>query len=185
MTWLAFAALAAALLVLAALVARPRLHRWRLHARSVRRILFPFLGTRVSRAALDAALRLAQAEDATLMPAYLANVPLQLSLEAPIPQECGVAMPLLEAIEQHATRLGIPVDTRIERGRTPRHALIQLMEHERFDRLVVPAQTTSSDGFAPSDIAWLLEHSPAEIVVIRPAAEGTPGSRRLVSASRR
>jgi hypothetical protein len=52
---------------------------------------------------------------------------------------------LLEAIER-PTRLEVPVDSRIERGRTLRHALAQLIEHERFDRIVVPAQTSRSDG---------------------------------------
>jgi len=62
------------------------------------------------------------------------------------PHECETAMPLLEAIERRATRLEVPVDSRIERGRTPRHALAQLIEHERFDRIVVPAQTSRTDG---------------------------------------
>jgi hypothetical protein len=77
-------------------------------------------------------------------------------------------MPLLEAIERRATRLEVPVDSRIERGRTPRHALAQLIEHERFDRIVVPAQTSRSDGFPPDDIAWLLERAPGEVAVLRP-----------------
>ena len=37
-------------------------------------------------------------------------------------------MPLLEAIERRATRLEVPVDSRIERGRTSLHALAQLIE---------------------------------------------------------
>jgi hypothetical protein len=72
-----------------------------------------------------------------------------LNLEAPIPHECETAMPLLVAIERRATRLEVPVDSRIERGRTPRHALAQLIEQERFDRIVAPAQTKRSDGFPP------------------------------------
>jgi hypothetical protein len=32
----------------------------------------------------------------------------------------------------------------------------------------VPAQTSRSDGFDPHDIAWLLEHAPGEVVVLRP-----------------
>jgi hypothetical protein len=60
------------------------------------------------------------------------------------------------------------VDSRIERGRTARHGLIQLIESEKFDRMVVPAQTKRSDGFSPEDIAWLLEHAPTEVVVMRP-----------------
>ncbi|HVW46773.1 MAG TPA: hypothetical protein VHA76_06960, partial [Solirubrobacterales bacterium] len=42
---------------------------------AVRHILLPFTGTEISRRAVDAALRLARAEGATLMPAYLAEVP--------------------------------------------------------------------------------------------------------------
>jgi hypothetical protein len=74
---------------------------------------------------------------------------------------------LLEAIER-PTRLEVPVDSRIERGRTSLHALAQLIEHERFDRIVVPAQTSRSDGFPPDDIAWLLERAPGEVAVLRP-----------------
>src|SRR5207248_1319072 len=68
------------------------------------RILLPFTGTGISRRVLDAALRLATAEHATLMPAYLARVPRHLDLDAPLPRQSGIAMPVLEAIEQAATR---------------------------------------------------------------------------------
>lgn len=168
MSWVALAAAALALVAAAALIAGPLVRRRRLRAQSPARILFPFLGRSLSLSTLEAALRLARADSATLVPAYLATVPSQLSLEAPIPKECETAMPLLEVIERLASRLEVPVDSRIERGRTPRHALTQLMEHERFDRLVVPAQTTRSDGFSPGDVAWLLEHAPGEVVVLRP-----------------
>ena len=50
---------------------------------SVHQILLPFTGRAISRRALDAALRIARAENATLMPAYLAIVPMQLPLDAP------------------------------------------------------------------------------------------------------
>jgi nucleotide-binding universal stress UspA family protein len=139
------------------------------------RILFPLLGDTVSQSALDATLRLARAEGATLVPAYLASVPLQLPLASPLPAECTRAMPLLETIEQRAARLHVPVDARIETGRSPRHALRQLLKTEHFDRIVVPAATASSSGFSPEDIAWLLENAPGEIVVVR--AERDKGRR--------
>jgi hypothetical protein len=168
MSWIALAAAAVTVIAAALLVAGPWSRRRRLRMQSTARILFPFVGTSVSRSTLDAALRLARADSATLVPAYVATVPMQLSLEAPIPRECEAAMPLLEAIERRATRLEVPIDSRIERGRTPRHALTQLIEHESFDRIVIPAQTSRSDGFEPDDIAWLLEHAPGEVVVLRP-----------------
>ena len=136
-----------------------------------RRILFPFIGSTVSQATLDATLRLARAQDATLVPAYLVIVPHHLSLESAAPvRESEAALPVLELIDQRASRAGVPVDSRIERGRSHRHALSTLVEHERFDTIVVPARTSTSDGFEPADVAWLLEHAPGEVLVLRPEA---------------
>jgi hypothetical protein len=137
-------------------------------AGSGRRILFPFIGSTVSNATLDATLRLARSQDATLVPAYLVVVPHHLSLESPAPvRQSEAALPVLELIEQRATRAGVPVDARIERGRSHRHALATLVEHERYDTLVVPARTSTSDGFEPADVAWLLENAPGEVLVLR------------------
>jgi nucleotide-binding universal stress UspA family protein len=82
----------------------------------VHQILLPFTGTEISRRAVDAALRLARAEEATLMPAYLATVPKQLPLDCAIPREAAKAMPMLEVIEQRAADQGVAVDARFERG---------------------------------------------------------------------
>jgi hypothetical protein len=139
------------------------------------RILFPFVGDSVSRSALDATLRLARAEGAVLVPAYIVSVPLHLSLEAPLPRECERALPVLDVIEQRAKWMGVPFDSRIETGRTPRHALRRLLDEEKFDRLVVPAATRTSTGFSPEDIAWLLEQAPGEIVVLRANGHLGPG----------
>jgi nucleotide-binding universal stress UspA family protein len=168
-------ACAAALLALGA---------WRLGRRhprisaGPRRILFPVAGTALSEPALDAAVRIARAEHATLVPSYLASVPLHLPLDAALPLTCEAALPVLEAIEQRAAAAGVPVDSRIERGRGYRHALSQLVAHEGYDRIVVAAGPGPGDaGFTAADMAWLLAHAPGEIVVLRPA-EGEPESAR-------
>ncbi len=136
----------------------------------VRRIAFPFTGEGLSEPALAAALRLAHAEGATLMPVYLALVPMRLAVDVPLRSECDVALPMLEAIEQRAARAEVPVDSRIERGRTVRHALRELIAHERFDRMVVAAGADSSgEGFTPEAVAWLLSNVPGEVIVLRPA----------------
>lgn len=133
------------------------------------RILFPFVGQALSERVLDATLRLARLEQATLVPAYLVEVPMTVPLGAAIPRQCEEAMPLLEAVEQRALREHVPVDARIERGRTHRHALRELLEHESYDRVVVAADTTGADGFDAGDIAWLLSFAEGEILVLRPA----------------
>jgi hypothetical protein len=136
-----------------------------------RRILFPYVGTQLSISALDAALRLARVEHATLVPAYLVPVPMTRTLDAPMPRDCGRAFELQEAIEQRAGAAGIPVDGRIGPGRTVRHALRELVATERYDWIVVAAGTAHTDGLSAADVAWLLEHAPGEVVVLRPADE--------------
>lgn len=141
----------------------------------VHRIAFPFTGEGLSEPALLAALRLARAEGATLMPVYLALVPMRLSAEVPLPSEAAHALPLLEAIEQRALRAHVPVDSRIERGRTVRHALRELMAHERFERMVVAAGADGrGEGFSAEDVAWLVEHAPGELIALRPAQPTSP-----------
>jgi nucleotide-binding universal stress UspA family protein len=155
------------------LARRRRLGRRAEKPEAVHRILLPFTGTEISRRALDAALRLSRAEDATLMPAYLATVPKRLPLDCSIPHQAGQAMPMLEAIEQRATSQHVPVDARIERGRSYRHALARLLEAEPVDRVVVPAGATGDKGLSGEDLIWLLDRAPAEVLILRPAPTDT------------
>jgi hypothetical protein len=135
---------------------------------SPKRVLFPFVGTVLSQRGLDAAIRLARIDGATLVPVFLARVPMHLPLDAALPIQCDSALPLLEAIEQHAVRSGVAVDARIERGRSYRHAIRELITHESFDTVVVTAGDSGSQDLLPDDVSWLLEHVPGEIIVIRP-----------------
>jgi hypothetical protein len=163
---------AIAVAVLAALLVRRRLPRPATPAPAeARRILFPFVAQGLSPRALNAALRLAAAENATLVPVFLACVSLDLPLGGPLPRQCSAAVPLLEAIEQRATAAGIAVDSRIEQGRNPRHALRQAIAHERFDTVVAAAASNGTPGFDADDIAWLLDNSHGEIVVLRPGPD--------------
>ncbi len=146
---------------------------------AIHQILLPFTGTAISRRAVDAALRLARAEEATLMPAYLAAVPKRLPLDCAIPAEAAKAMPMLEAIEQRATAQGVQIDSRIERGRSYRHALARLLDRERFDRVVVPATAEAGAELSGDDLVWLLEKAPAEVLILRPG----PEDRRFVTAN--
>jgi hypothetical protein len=166
--------------LLGALHVRDRRQRARTMAAGPKRILFPFAGHALSRRALDAALRLAAAEHATLVPVFLARVPLRLPLDSPLPRQCTEGLPLLETIEQRAATVGVPVDSRVDRGRTLRHAMREAIAHERFDRIVVAAASARSEGLRSEDVAWLLDHAPGEVVIIRPG-----GDDRLAGARRR
>ncbi|MGO9793866.1 MAG: universal stress protein [Solirubrobacteraceae bacterium] len=140
----------------------------RVPASGTTRILFPFVAQALSPRALDAALRLARSEEATLVPVFLARVSLYLPLDTALPRQSRIAIPLQEAIEQRASKFGVPVDARIERGRTYRHALRQTIQHERFEQIVIAASARNQPGFDPGDVAWLIDEAPGEIVVLRP-----------------
>jgi hypothetical protein len=146
----------------------PRLRRPRrpLAPPGARRILVPFVGN-LDPTVLAAAIRIARAENAVLVPAYLAIVPLRFPEESPLRAQVDVAMPLLEAVEHAALRAGVPVDARIEKGRSPTHALQRLWEVEHFDRVVAPAPTNGG-GFSPKELTWILGHAPAETLILRP-----------------
>lgn len=141
--------------------------------RPVKRILLPFTGSEISRRAFEAAVRLAKAENATIMPALLARVPRTLPLDSPLPAQCGEAMPLLEAIEQRAGAQGVAVDARIAQGRTYRDALRRLLDEESFDRVIVSAHNGGHNGLSADDLEWMLERVPAEVLILRPGPEDT------------
>jgi hypothetical protein len=129
------------------------------------RILVPFSGA-LDPGVLDAAIRVARAEGAVLVAAYLLVVPLQYPEDSAQKDKVAVALPVLEAVEHAALRAGVPVDARIEKGRSLTHALRRLWEVERFTRIVAPAS-----GFTPKELAWILTHAPAETIVLSPGQD--------------
>ena len=107
-------------------------HRKPPHELSGKRVLVPFTGGELDPIVLGAAIRIAHAEDATLVPAYLIVTPLEYRLDAPMQKQVAQAMPLLEAVEHAGLRAGLPVDARVETGRTPTHALQRLWDVGAF-----------------------------------------------------
>lgn len=146
---------------------------------SRRRILLPFTGQAISRRSFEAAVRLAKAENAVVLPAFLARVPMNLPLETALPVQSGTAMPLLETIEQRLSAQGIPVESRVGRGRSARDALRRLLAEEHFDRIIVSADEDPRAGLDYDDLRWLLKRAPAEVLILRPAPQDT----RTISAA--
>ncbi len=145
-----------------------RLRRRRLPQAGPRRVLVPFTRGHLEPTVLDAAIRIARAEEATLVPAYLILIPMQFALDAPMSQECAKAIPLLEAVEHAASRAGVTLDARVESGRTPIHALERLWNVEHFDRIVIPAPAGREPGFTPKELLWMLTSAPSETLILRP-----------------
>ena len=82
----------------------------------------------------------------------------------------GASTGAFEAVELRAQKEGIPVDARLERGRSLRDALRRLWDVERFDRILLPVSADERAGFDERDVAWILMHAPTETLALRPAS---------------
>ena len=113
--------------------------------RGAERILVPFTGGELDPAVLDAAIRIARAEDATLVPAYLLVAPLAVRRWT---RRCrpgrGRDAAARGGRARRAAGRASPSTRASRRGRTPTHALQRLWEVERFDRIVAPAPAGGS-----------------------------------------
>ena len=124
-----------------------------------RRILVPFPGTSTRPCSMRRSGS-PEAEEAVLVPAYLLIVPLALRRGLAAQRGGEVAMPLLEAVEHAALRAGVPVDARIEKGRTPTHALSgsgrwsSSTESSRRRR-----RTAGAAAFPKKELAWFYARS--------------------------
>ena len=144
--------------------------------RGTRRILLPFTGTAISRRALDAALRLARAEDATLMPAFLATraaprSPLDAPLPAPVrcrrcrcSRRSSSARARRASPSTRASAAGAPTATRCSR----------LLDEEPVDRVIVSATANPRKGLSADDLEWLLEQRPGRGPDPAPGPRGPP-----------
>jgi hypothetical protein len=135
------------------------------------RILLPCTGSEISRGVVDAALRLARSEGATIVPALLVRVPRELPLETPLVPQSRRGVELLDAINRRASAAGVAVDPRVSRGRSYRDALRRLLQQERFERTIVSPTSSHDLGRGIEDVQFLLERVPGEVMILRPDPE--------------
>jgi hypothetical protein len=109
------------------------------------------------------------------------SVSMTLNLEAPIPHECETAMPRLVAIERRATRLEVPVDSRIERGRTPRHALASSSSRNASTASLPRLKPSAATASLPTH--RLAPRTAREVVVLRADAGSKDQPRRHASVT--
>jgi hypothetical protein len=131
----------------------------------------PVTGGAISSRSIEAAVRLAEPETATIALALLVRVPRQLPIESRFPALGTQATPFFDAIQQHAAAQGLTVDARIARGRTYRDALNHILNQEPFDRIVVPVTDSPHTGLSAEDLTWLIQRGPAEITIVRPHSD--------------
>jgi nucleotide-binding universal stress UspA family protein len=145
-----------------------------------RRLLLPFTGGEPPEPLVELAVRLARAERAELVLAYLLIVPLRFAENDPSEEERLAAERRVEVAKRHAERLGIVPRTRVECGRSFTHALRRIWGTGGFDVTVVSA--TPGRRPSPAEASWILEHAPHQVVVLRPGS-ATPAPARWAHAT--
>lgn len=124
--------------------------------RMARRILLPFTVARSTRPSWTPRSESHRPKTPCSSPPTCSSSRSSTAKDSPLHEQVAVAIPPFEAIEHRALRCGIPVDARIEKGRTPTHALARLFQVEQFDQVVAPAPANGGGGFTPKDLTWIL-----------------------------
>jgi hypothetical protein len=139
------------------------------------RILVPCTGSVISYRTVDAVVRLAKSEGATIVPVLLERVPRELPLETALLPDSSRGIESVDAIQAKAAAAGVAVDPRVARGRSYRDALRRLLQEEWFERTIVLPSSSQDLGRSVEDVQFLLEQVPGEVMILRPDPEDRIG----------
>ncbi len=134
------------------------------------RILLPFSGEKVPERAIEVAADLARFRDATLVLFYVAIVPVTLNIEAELTREVERGFSALEEAERLAKRVDVRTEIRLERERTARRGIIEMLKREPFDSVVIemePAGPGLKLEKQIEDITYLFQRIEKEIIIVR------------------
>jgi APA family basic amino acid/polyamine antiporter len=132
-----------------------------------RSILMPIGKDRVDDVMTATALRLASESDTTLVLLYPIEVPLHVSMSAPLEQENEEAERQLREAAALAREYGVPVVTRIVRTRNIGQAIVEEAERRRSEIIVIGARDRTKPGqkvFGPR-VDYVLRNAPCRVMV--------------------
>jgi basic amino acid/polyamine antiporter, APA family len=132
-----------------------------------RSILMPIGKDRVDDVMTATALRLASESDTTLVLLYPIEVPLNVSLAAPMERESEEAERQLREAAALAREYGVPVVTRIVRTRNIGQAIVEEAERRRSEIIVLGARDRTKPGqrvFGPR-VDYVLRNAHCRVMV--------------------
>lgn len=133
--------------------------------RDWKRVLVPALRQPYSQRALDVAFRLAKGTGATVLLAFVVEVPRILPLEAAMPEtEADAAFALRDA-QDIGTAYKVPVEAFIHRTRSAREGILKLITLEKVDLLMVGARFDGLRGLPRELVRDLFDSAPCEVVL--------------------
>ncbi|MBV9603931.1 MAG: universal stress protein [Solirubrobacterales bacterium] len=134
--------------------------------------IVPIFGTDVDASALRAAAKLV-GEGATVEAVYILRVPNQLSLDAGLEREEQLGLSVLESARLAGRKLGLKVQTRLIRTRSPGAAIVEEAESQNAEIIYLgTAHAPPSERALGPTAAYLLSHRPCRVVIETSPADG-------------
>jgi APA family basic amino acid/polyamine antiporter len=134
--------------------------------------IVPIFGTDVDASALRAAAKLV-GEGATVDAIYILRVPNQLSIDAGLHDEEQLGLSVLESAKLAGRKLGLKVQIRLIRTRSPGAAIVEEAERQNAEIIYLgTAHAPPSERALGPTAAYLLAHRPCRVVIETPPAGG-------------
>ena len=144
-----------------------------------RSAVVPIFGTDIDASAMRAAAKLV-GEGAVVEALYVLRVPNQLSLDAGLEEEEQLGLSVLESAKLRGRKVGLKVQTRLIRTRSPGAAIVE--EAERLGAEIIylgTAHAPPSERALGPTAAYLLAHRPCRVVIETPPVNGGADARAL------
>ncbi|MCL4499830.1 MAG: universal stress protein [Chloroflexi bacterium] len=138
------------------------------------RILVPFTGGKVPEQALEVASNIARVRGATVVLFYIAIVPVTLNIEAELTREVEKGFASLEEAEKTVKQSGVSTEIRLERERTARRGIIEMLKREPFQAIVMEMEEAGPGLKLERQIeviSYLFQRVRTEIIIVRSSRE--------------
>jgi basic amino acid/polyamine antiporter, APA family len=137
-----------------------------------RSAIVPIFGTDVDASALRAAAKLV-GEGALVEAIYVLRVPNQLPLDAGLEAEEQLGLSVLESAQVRGRKLGLKVQTRLIRTRSPGAAIVEEATRSGAEIIYLgTAHAPASERALGPTASYLLSHRPCRVVIETPPADG-------------
>jgi APA family basic amino acid/polyamine antiporter len=131
-------------------------------------ILIPIVGTKISREAMVMACELAAEEKSSIEALVIIEVPMNLPLEAVLPDEEQKAEDLLQEAKDLAEEYAVPLFPKIVAGRVAGRAIVEEAIAAKSQIVMIGTDRTRRTGerFFGSTVEYVLRKAPCKVLVV-------------------
>jgi APA family basic amino acid/polyamine antiporter len=132
------------------------------------RILVPLKLSEIGEEVLATAIKLAEEHRAAVRVLHVLRVPLELPIDAPLPEQEDNARVSLEEASELAAEHGVEIETEVVRARSIGEAVVEGARRCEADLILLgsaPRWRQQSRFFSPT-VDYVLRHAPCEVMVV-------------------